>query len=319
MTSTSPDWTFDGTWPHAPNWFSTPAGQLHYIDEGPRAGRPVVLVHGNPTWGYLFRHFVTALTAAGYRVIVPDLLGFGRSDKPEASELYSIEAHALRLAALLDSLDLDDATLVPHDWGGPIAMYWAAKNPARVHSLAILNSFAHRPRGPVPMAPPLRLFRVRGIGELLVKVLHLIVRVFLFKAGVVKRARMTAAVRAAYVAPHPRGSDRTAILAFARQFPQGPDGAVSELLETIHAGLPALAARPALIVWADKDVVFGDSALARWREDFPAAEVLHVPDAGHFLQEDAHEIVAPAIVEFLVRHEARAVTSRAQGDLAPSR
>lgn len=77
-------WSFSGTWPYAPRWFDTAEGRLHYVDEGPRSGRPVVLVHGNPTWGYLYRNFIPPLVAAGYRFIVADHLGFGRSDKPDA-------------------------------------------------------------------------------------------------------------------------------------------------------------------------------------------------------------------------------------------
>ena len=76
------DWTFGGTWPYEPRWFDTPDGRLHYVDHGPRDGRPVVMTHGNPTWSYLYRHFIGALGRAGYRAIAPDLLGFGRSDKP---------------------------------------------------------------------------------------------------------------------------------------------------------------------------------------------------------------------------------------------
>jgi pimeloyl-ACP methyl ester carboxylesterase len=93
----STDWTFGGTWPYEPQWFDSPDGRLHYVDEGPRDGKPVVMVHGNPTWGYLYRNFIPPLVDAGYRCIVPDLLGFGRSDKPNDAELYQVPRHAERL------------------------------------------------------------------------------------------------------------------------------------------------------------------------------------------------------------------------------
>ena len=125
------DWTFDGTWPHAPSWFDTADGRMHYVDVGPRDGRPIVLVHGNPTWGYVFRRFVGPLVAAGHRVVIPDHLGFGRSDTAGPASVYTIERHAHRFAALLDALALTDVTLVPHDWGGPIALSWAAAHPER--------------------------------------------------------------------------------------------------------------------------------------------------------------------------------------------
>ena len=111
------DWTFDGTWPFEPNWFDSPDGRMHYVDVGPTDGRPVVLVHGNPTWGYLYRNFIPALVEAGHRAIVPDHLGFGRSDKPPDPALHRVPRHAQRLDALLESLDLRGATVVPQDWG----------------------------------------------------------------------------------------------------------------------------------------------------------------------------------------------------------
>ena len=136
------DWTFDGTWPYEPRWFGSGGARMHYVDVGPRDGRPVVLVHGNPTWGYLYRHFIPALVAAGNRAIVPDHLGFGRSDKPRGSDLYRVPRHARRLEALLESLDLRGAVLVPHDWGGPIALCWATRHPGRVDGLFIINTLA---------------------------------------------------------------------------------------------------------------------------------------------------------------------------------
>lgn len=305
MTTNEIDWTFGGTWPHPPSWFETAEGRLCFIDVGPRAGRPVVLVHGNPSWGYLFRHFIPPLVAAGHRVIVPDHLGFGRSDKPDRPDLYRIERHARRLEALLESLDLRAATLVPHDWGGPLGLYWATRHPERVHSLALLNTFLHRPERPLALPLPLRLSRLAGLGELLVKGLHAIARVFLLKAGVQRQERLTPTVRAAYLAPHPTWSTRTGILAFARAFPATPEGEVAELHGQIQRGLGALATLPVFIAWAAKDDICTGATLALWQRDFPHAELLRLPEAGHFLQEDAHEQVVPALLDFLARGPAR--------------
>ena len=93
------DWTFEGTWPYEPRWFDSSDGRMHYVDEGPPDGRPVVMVHGNPTWGYLYRNFIPPLVEAGHRAIVPDHLGFGRSEKPDDPELYRVPRHAERLDA----------------------------------------------------------------------------------------------------------------------------------------------------------------------------------------------------------------------------
>src|SRR5262245_64893651 len=139
------DWTFGGAWPFQPHWFTTPDGPMHYIDEGPRNGRPVVLVHGNPTWGFIYRNFVGPLTNAGHRVIVPDHLGFGRSDKPHDAGLCTIARHIERFDALLESLDLHGATVVPQDWGGPNGPSSAVAPPQRPEPRLIPNTFAHRP------------------------------------------------------------------------------------------------------------------------------------------------------------------------------
>jgi pimeloyl-ACP methyl ester carboxylesterase len=259
------------------------------------------MLHGNPTWGYLYRNFIPSLVEAGHRAIVPDHLGFGRSDKPDRPELYRIHRHAERMASLLESLDLRDATVVPQDWGGPIGLYWATRHPERVGRLFILNTYAHRPRAKVELPLPLRLFRTSGVGEVMVKGLDLFTRVFLFRAGVVHRERLTADVKRAYRAPHPNWSSRTPILVFPREIPSGPDGPVSDLCAEIEQELErSFRAKPVKIVWAMKDPAFGPQVLeALWLSTFPDAEVERLDDASHYLQEDAHERIVPALVEFV--------------------
>ena len=294
------DWTFGGTWPYEPRWFDTPDGGLHYVDEGPRDGKPVVLCHGNPTWGYLYRNFLGPLAEAGYRAIAPDHLGFGRSDKPDDPELYSIPRHADRLESLLESLDLEDAPVVGQDWGGPIGFAWAARHPERATRLVVMNTFAHRPPEKVPLPLALKACRVPLLGELLVKRLHMFVRLFLFVGGVMHRERLTEEVRRAYLAPHPDAASRTGILVFPREIPSGPEGRVSDFLDEVHSGLMVFKERPVMIAWAFKDPAFIKEVLTDlWLEDFPHARLLELPDAGHFLQEDAHERIVPELLEFL--------------------
>jgi haloalkane dehalogenase len=301
MSVAEVDWSFGGTWPHEPQWFDTADGRMHYVDVGPRDGKPVVMLHGNPTWGYLYRHLIAPAVEAGHRVIVPDHLGFGRSDKPDRPSLYTIRRHAQRMEALLESLDLHDATVVPQDWGGPIGLWWATRHHERVGRLFILNTYAHRPPGKVSLPLPIRLFRAPVVGEAMVKGLDLFKRVFLFRAGVVHRERLTEAVRRAYLAPHPSWSSRTPILVFPRQIPSGPEGPVSDLLGEIERELELrFRSKPVKIVWAMKDIAFTPQVLEQlWMKTFPAAEVTRLEDAGHYLQEDAHERIAPALVEFL--------------------
>ena len=294
------DWTFDGTWPYEPKWFHTRDGRMHYVDEGPIDGPPVVLVHGNPTWGYLYRNFIPPLVKAGYRVIVPDHLGFGRSDKPDMPELYRIPRHAERFEALLESLDLHDATVVPQDWGGPIGLAWAGQHPERVGGLFILNTFAHKPTFDYKPPLALTLFRTRGIGEFLVKGLNIFVRGFLFRQGVVQRDRLTGIVRRAYLAPHRTWSSRTAVLVFPREIPVTPDAHLSPYLAGVEDRLHRLKDRPVFIAWAMKDPVFTPNFIDLfWRRTFPHAEVMLLTDAGHYLQEDAHEEIVRGLLRFL--------------------
>jgi haloalkane dehalogenase len=295
------EWTFNGLWPYEPRWFDTPEGRLHYVDEGPRDGRPVVLVHGNPTWGFLYRNFIGPLARAGHRAIVADHLGFGRPDKPSDPELYRIPRHVQRLDALLESLDLHDAVVVAQNWGGPIGLSWAVAHPERVEGLFILNTFAHQPRGKIKLPLPLRLFRTPGVGEVLVKGLHLFVRGFLFRAGVIHRERLTPDVRRAYLAPHPTWASRTGVLVFPREIPASGTGPVAELTEQLERGLEEhFRDKPARIVWAMRDIAFTPWMLdRRWRKTLPDAAVTWIDDAGHYIQEDAHERIVPELLSFV--------------------
>ncbi len=297
------DWTFNGTWPYEPKWFDLGEGRMHYVDVGPRDGRPVVMAHGNPTWGYLYRNFIGALAEGGYRAIAPDLLGFGRSDKPDDPGIYTIRRHAERFEALLQSLDLHDATVVPQDWGGSISLYWATQHPDRVRSLFIMNTIAHRPREAVKLPIPLRLLKSPGIGDVLVKGAHAFVRGGVFRIGIKHRDRLTDDVKKAYLAPHPNWSSRTAVLVFPREIPKGPTGDVSDLNGDIEAGLQKhFRDKPVKIVWAMKDIAFTPNFVDDlWLDTFPDAEVMKLEDAGHYLQEDAHERIVPALIEFLER------------------
>jgi haloalkane dehalogenase len=307
MTS---DWSFSGLWPFEPRWFETPEGRMHYVDEGPREGRPVVLLHGNPTWGFLYREFIRPLVEAGNRVIVPDHLGFGRSEKPAAPERYRVPRHAARLEALLESLDLSAAVVVPQDWGGPIGLSWAVAHPERVAGLFILNTYAHRPPGRVPLPLPLRLFRTPLVGEVLVKGLHMFVRGFLFRVGVVHRERLTADVRRAYLAPHPNWSSRTGVLVFPREIPSGPAAPLADYLGAIEQGLErSFRSKPVKLVWAMRDPAFTPEVLdGLWLQTFPDAAVTRIEDAGHYLQEDAHERILPELLAFINALPARVAT-----------
>lgn len=283
---------------------------MHYIDEGPWDGPAVVLVHGNPTWGYLYRNFIPPLVAAGYRVIVPDLLGAGRSDKPDRPEVYKIRRHAERLEQLLESLDLRDTTLVPHDWGMH-SLYWAIRHPERLRGLFILNTMAHRRREEIKLPLAIRLFRSRATGPLLVKRLDLVRRFFLFNFGIAHRERVTPEMKRAYLAPNPAPASRTGVLVFLQEIPTRPSDPISHFWGELEDGLERhFRDKPVGIAWGMKDQAFTPEVLEKlWLGTFPDAVVTRVPDAGHFVQEDAHEQVVPALLAHLQR--SRSIASAA--------
>jgi pimeloyl-ACP methyl ester carboxylesterase len=308
--NTNDDWTFGGSWPYRPRWHDTPDGRLHYVDEGPRDAPPVVLMHGNPAWGYLYRNFIPPLVAAGYRVIVPDMLGNGRSDKPDRPEVYRIRRHAQRTEQLLESLDLQQATLVPHDWGMH-SLYWAIRHPDRVRSLYILNTIAHRRREQIELPLPIKLFRAPGTGPLLVQRLDAVRRFFLFRFGIAHQERVTPELKRAYLAPNPTAATRTGVLIFLREVPTGPDDPSSHFWGELEDGLERhFRDKPVGIAWGMQDRAFTSKVLDElWLRTFPHAAVTRIADAGHFVREDAHERVVPALLEHLHRAAAQNVSA----------
>jgi haloalkane dehalogenase len=295
----SRDWSFGGTWPYEPRWLFTDGIRIHYIDEGPRDGEAVVMLHGNPTWSYVYRNFVPGLVEAGFRAIAHDELGFGRSDKPKRQREYTIQRHVDHFGALMDELSLGGVTLVMQDWGGPIALAWAVDNPDRVRRLVVLNTFT----GAVPadrrMPTTFRVLRAPGSGELLVKGAHVFVRQLLFKQGTAHPERLGENERAAYLAPHPSWDSRTGVLAYPRLIPWDKGNPTRQLGEHVEAKLDTLSGKPVLICWAMKDPAFTADMLELWRQRFPTAQVNEITDASHYLQEDAHERIVPWLLDFL--------------------
>jgi len=277
----SRDWSFGGTWPYRPRWLFTDGIRLHYVQEGPEEGDPVVLLHGSPTWSYLYRRYLRGLADAGHRAIAYDQLGFGRSDKAHHLKEYSLERHGRHFAALVDELGLDAVTLVVHDWGGPLGLGWAAAHPERVRRLVVLNTFSRTApgaRGP---------FRWPLTRDLLVKAGHVYVRGFLFRGGLRHPERLGPDERAAYLAPHPSWPTRTGILAATRFRAPEPD-------------LEPLRGVPVLYVWGMRDRALGGPALRRWQERLPG-EAVELEDSASFVPEDAPDESLTAVLDFLRR------------------
>jgi pimeloyl-ACP methyl ester carboxylesterase len=273
--------------------------RLHYIDEG--AGQPVVMLHGNPTWSFYYRHLIEDLRDT-YRVIVPDHIGCGLSDKPDDSRYdYRLASRVEDLERLLDHLGLDrELTLVMHDWGGIIGMTFAARHPDRVARLVVCNTAAfHRPaRKSFPWA--LSLFRDTPLGSWLVRGLNLFVR----GTGWIgcKERGLPSVVRDAYAAPYDSWAHRIAIHRFVQDIPLRPGEPSYELISGVQDRLPLLEPVPMMIAWGMKDFVFDAPVLDEWVRRFPDAEVHRFPRAGHLLFEDEREVVAGLVRTFLNAH-----------------
>jgi len=270
--------------------------KLAYVDQG--RGEPVVLLHGNPTWGYLYRKFIPPLARAN-RVIVPDHMGFGRSDKPLDPSRYRLARHIANLESLLLKLDVQNATLVMQDWGGPIGLGFAVRHTHRVKRLVILNTWAWVIPAGTRIHPLLEQFRQPGTGEALVQGLNLFVEGFL-PAGIHKKERVTAALMRAYRAPFPDWNSRVGILAFPRDIVVGDDHPSAPAMHEIAQKLPTLKV-PVLLIWAMKDPAFPKAMIGLWQKLYPHAQLHTLEQAGHYLQEDEPEQIVGLIREFLRR------------------
>ncbi|HJL01647.1 MAG TPA: alpha/beta fold hydrolase [Polyangiaceae bacterium LLY-WYZ-15_(1-7)] len=301
--SASPARTFASPlFPHPPRFLPMRvAGQpveLSYVDVGPRDAEPVVLLHGNPTWSFLWREVIPPL-ARRHRVIAPDLLGFGRSDRLRRMADYTLENHLAALAALLDHLRLERVTLAVHDWGGPIGLSWAVDHPERLARLVIMNTWAFAPRAHNRVPQPLKTFRTPALGEALVLRLNAFVEVAL-PGGVRRKLRFYREAMGAYRAPFPDAASRKAVLAFPRHIPlDGGDAAYARMKRT-DEGLRKLK-QPVLLVWGARDPVFPPRVMEKFRERLVGVRedlTLVLEDASHFLQEDHGREIGLRIAAF---------------------
>jgi haloalkane dehalogenase len=275
-----PDFPFDSSY--------LPVEELRmaYIDEG--AGAPVLFLHGEPTWSFLWRKVMPPVLDSGYRCIAPDLLGFGRSDKPMDIGWYSYDQHTATVASLIDELDLRDATVVVHDWGGPIGLRLAVEHPERISRVVVLDTglFTGRQK----MSDAWLTFR------------DFVARTEDLPVGLLVRRACKHdpgdEVIDAYDAPFPSVAAKAGARAFPLMLPTSPE------MPGAHAGQRVLEAmrsddRPTLVLWADSDPVLP----LRTGERFATAlgtRVDHViADAGHFLQEDAGPDIGRLIADWL--------------------
>lgn len=275
---------------------------LHVLDEG--RGDTVLMLHGNPTWSFYYRNLVLGLRDR-HRVIAPDYIGCGLSDKPdEKSYDYTLRRRVDDLAALIEQSDIHGRiTLLMHDWGGMIGMAYATRCPERIGRLVLLNTAAfHLPKKKkLPLT--LWLCRMTPLGDVIIR------DTGLFTSLVARWAvcrPMEQRVREAYLLPYRAAQDRTGLLRFVQDVPLRPGDASYDLVSEVQAKLPSFRQTPTLILWGDRDFVFDHHFLREWQKFLPAAEVHRFPNAGHYVLEDAGTEILPLIQDFFERHPAHA-------------
>lgn len=287
------DGDFGGTFPFEARYLTVGDVRLHYVDEGPRDGAPICMLHGNPTWSYMYRRPIASLSAGGHRCVALDHMGFGRSDKPADTRRYRLAEHVENAVGVLDQLDLRDVTLVLHDWGGPIGLGAAVERPDRIRAIVAMNTWAWELPSFLP--PFLRQFRTEGLGELLALGGNLLVESI---PGGMFRRDADAGMMDAYRAPFPDYWSRVGTLAFPRDIPLTERDPSAPAIARIQERLPSLA-RPLLLIWGMRDRVFQPVFIEQWRTLVPDTRVVAFDDAGHYLVEDKPEAVSDAIDEFV--------------------
>lgn len=260
--------------------------RMHYVDEG--SGSPVLMLHGEPTWAFLYRTMIPTV-AGGARVVAPDYFGFGRSDKPTRIEDYSYDFHYTSIERFADELDLHAVTVVVQDWGGPIGLRLAVERPDRVSRLVILNTGVGAGRAPSEEWLRFRAF-VRRVGTDLVP------------GQLIRISCVTDPgddVIEAYNAPFPTPESKAGVLAFPELVPTELEHPSAAKMTEVREAL-AHWDRPALVLFSDSDPIFTPRAAERMAEWIPGAGPAEtIAGAGHFLQEEKGEEIAERIVQFL--------------------
>jgi haloalkane dehalogenase len=282
------DWLDREAYPFDSHFFEHEAGRVHYVDEG--AGDPVLLLHGNPTWSFLYRHVVAGLSD-DYRCVAPDYLGFGLSDKPRDWP-YTPAAHAGVVEALVDHLDLTDLTVVGQDWGGPLGLDYATRHPETVRALVFANTWGW-PLDDDPTARRFSKLFANPLGRLAVTRCNAFVRAVM-PLAYADRSRLTPSIHEHYRRPLATPGDRLGSWVFPRELLGSRDW-----LADVWGRRDRVADTPALLAWGLEDPAFGPELLARWRRLFPDAPVVEFADCGHYVQEERGPELAAAIREFL--------------------
>ncbi len=294
--------TFNGSWPFKPNFFKGNGFSQHFVDEGPRDASPIIMLHGEPTWGYIYRKFIPALSKEN-RIIVPDHMGFGKSETPQDKE-YTLKTHVENLSNLIEFLDLKNITFVGQDWGGPIIGAYSIRNIKNVKSYFLINTlFGYsREERPQSLSPWFKWIKKHYDDKTLDGILGELGSTVL---SVMKIPNFT----------NSEVIDDDWINAYSSQFPDRASckGAINfpldallnrmvpYILEGLKLGdLKSLCSKPAFLAYGMQDrAIEPDYAIRDFKALFPNAKVFKLPNAGHYSQEDEPEVLINLIKDFV--------------------
>ena len=277
-------------YPFSSHYLQLQNGRMHYIDEG--TGPVIIMVHGNPTWSYYFRHLISALRE-NHRVIALDHIGCGLSDKPQ-HYTYCLAQHIENLEYLLTYLQIDRFSLVVHDWGGAIGIGCAVKHIDSLEKIVVMNTAAFR-SSRIPLR--IRLCRLPVVGQIIVRMFNGFAWPAQFMAV---KNKMAADVAKAYLAPYNNWHNRVAVYNFVRDIPLLPQHQSYAALVDIESKLQLLRdqAIPLFVVWGGGDFCFNDHFFEEWRKRFPEAGYHYFPDGGHYILEDKRMEIIPLLKSF---------------------
>ena len=294
--------TFKGTWPFAPHFYNGNGFAQHFIDEGPRNAESIICLHGEPTWGYIYRKFIPQLSEK-YRVIVPDMMGFGKSETPQDKE-YTLKTHVENLSGLIEHLNLNNITFVGQDWGGPITGAYSIRNLERVKGFVLINTlFGYsREERPKELTPWFKWIKKHYEAHTLDGILGELGSTLL---SVMKIPNFT----------NNNIIDDNWIEAYSSQFPDRESciGAINFPLDALlnriipfivegfkEGNLKNLCSKPAILAYGMQDkAIDPDYAIRDFKALFPSSIVTEIPNAGHYSQEDEPQLLIDLIKKFM--------------------
>jgi haloalkane dehalogenase len=280
--------TFGNTFPYKAHYQEINGFQMHYVDEG--KGEPIVMFHGMPTWGYLYRKFIKILSKSN-RVIVPDQMGFGKSDVPQ-DKPYLLKQHLDNTSKLLLGLDLREMTIVVQDWGGPIGIGFGVHNADRIKQLVIMNtSIGIMKEGAKPWYQPLV---EKGIYESTISNIE-----GLITSGIYNKSNINKNMLKAYSAPFPDKKSLIGAFAWPKDIPVGDSHPSANTMRYVRQNLDVLKDKKKILIWGMKDPIFSKKMISWWEKIYPGIEIFKIENASHFLQEDAPEEIISIIQDFI--------------------